>query len=324
LIQTYPSALLDLGPPTTDDHIHPDDYIHPPIYMIAYHPQHCVLMPWIATNYTWVLDHERCPPVVFGLLDMYTSRRRTSCTASAIQNFFETYPRALTQKYPEGGNSNILHKILNDYEIECEADLFKWMAEQCPSSTLLETNSNGYTPLHYACNLLARHKGRNSSEICKYLIKLCPESVRSMSMINHGSSRSRSRLPIHFLQQKCRYRLVREVVVCLLREYLESYDVPTDDMPIGTQMSPCSIPFIQSIKPHLDEEKELKETAASLKESSSTLTKAVTCTNDQLIRSAFAVFDSWSTSFINNMEDKLQLISTQLQEMCNEGRESDE
>ena len=42
------------------------------------------------------------------------------------------------------------------------------------------------------------------------------------------------------------------------------------------------------------------------------------------MRSAFTVFDSWATSFVNSTEDKLQLISTQLQDMCNGGRESDE
>ena len=83
-------------------------------------------------------------------------------------------------------------------------------------------------------------------------------------------------------------------------------------------------PFIQGIKPHLDEEKELKETAASLTDCTSSLTKAVACTNDQLMRSAFTVFDSWTTSYINSTEEKVTLISRQLQDMCNEGRESNE
>lgn len=100
--------------------------------------------------------------------------------------------------------------------------------------------------------------------------------------------------------------------------------MPAGDLTMGTQISPSSIPFIQSIKPYLDDEEELKETVASLEQSTSSLTKAVACTNDQLMRSAFAVFDSWATSYINSTEDKLQLISTRLQDLCNEGRESDD
>lgn len=82
--------------------------------------------------------------------------------------------------------------------------------------------------------------------------------------------------------------------------------------------------ILQVIKPYLGEEKELKEAIASLKDSTSSLTEAVTCTNDTLVRSASTIFDSWATSFINTTKDKLQLISNQLQDMCHEGRESDE
>ena len=83
--------------------------------------------------------------------------------------------------------------------------------------------------------------------------------------------------------------------------------------------SPSDIPFIQTIKPYLDKEKDIKETAVSLTDSTSSFNTAVACTNDQLMRSASTVFGSWATSFINTTEDKLQLISTQLQDMCNEG-----
>ena len=194
---------------------------------------------------------------------------------------------------------------------ECEADLFKWMTERCPGSTLLETGSYDNTLLHLACLLLTRYMGHNSMEICKYLIQKCPESVRRL---NTGGG-----LPIHIIiQYLSEYQLVRDVVVCLLRAYPESYDArSTNNYP----SPPRSIPFIQSIKPFLDEEKELKETAASLKGSTPFLIEAVACTNDQLMRSVSTVYDSWATSFINTTEDKLQLISTQLQEMCDEGRE---
>ena len=305
LIESNPSTLL----------VPTDGYtMDQPIYMISRHPEHCVLLPWIAFNYARVLDHERCPPVVLGLLEMYAQRHRTRCTATTLKTFLEAYPRAFTQQHPTFGT--IIHACLpfgNGHE-ECEVDLFKWMAERCPSSYLLETDSRGSTPLHLACNLLRRYKGRNSVEICKYLIRKCPGSV-SVRLFDDGGEEV---LPIHYIQGHCNYRVVREVVVCLLREYPESYDMQ------AYGGSPSSIPFIQTIKPNLHEEKELKETIASLEDSASSFTDALTCTNDKQITSVCTVFDSWATSFINSTEDKLQQISTQLQDLCNEGRESNE
>jgi len=157
LIQAYPSALL--GPP--------DGYtIHSPVYMIANHPEHCVLMPWVATNYTWVLDHERCIQAVFALLRMYNQRQRTSCSSTTIKDFFEAYPPALTKRR---NGMSILHMILRPQE--CEVNLFKWMAGQCPSSILLEADHpNGNLPLHISCLLLSMSGSSNSNKICKYLI----------------------------------------------------------------------------------------------------------------------------------------------------------
>jgi len=316
LIQACPSALLFELP---YDYIS-DGYTHIQILMIANHTEHCVLMPWIATNYTWVLDDKRCSQVVFKLLRMYLQRHyRTRCTSTTIQQFLEAYPRAFIQQHPDDGNIllNILvisrRRSRRFITPEVDADLFKWIADQSSSSTMLGTYSNGRTLLHFACMLLSRNKSCNSSAICKYLIQKCPESVRESGRVIHY-------LPIHLLQDGCGYRAIREVVVCLLREYPESYDIP----PNNGSLPPSSVPFIQSIKPYLDKEKELQETAASLEESTSSLTEAVACNNDQLIRSASTIFDSWATSFINTTEDKLQLIPTQLQDMCNEGRESDE
>jgi len=177
------------------------------------------------------------------------------------------------------------------------------MAEQCHSSFLLEKDSEGDTLLHLACLRLSvcfrspesTEKRRDSEEICKYLIDKCPAAIR---MFNDYDE-----LPIHDLNRGCDYRVVREVVVRLLREYPESIDARpqqgnrTDAQQLNAR-PPSDIPFIKSIKPYLDEEKELKETIASLEESKSSLTETVTCTNDELMRSAFTVFDSWVTFFI--------------------------
>jgi len=314
LIQAYPSALLE--PPSRA------------LYLIASHPEHCILMPWIATNYTWVLDDEYCleHPPVFAFLYMYVDGTR--CTSTTVREYFEAHPLALNQL--DDGNSNTLHVILGASNArECEATLVKWMAERCPSRFLLEKDSEGDTLLHLACLRLSvcfissesMEMRCDSEEICKYLIDKCPAAAR---VLNNDAA-----LPIHDLNRGCAYRVVREVVVRLLREYPESIDARpkqgnrTDAQQLNAR-PPSDVPFIKSIKPYLDEEKELKENIASLEESKSSLTEAVTCTNDQLMRSAFTVFDSWATSFIKTTEDKLQLISTQLQDMCNEGLESNE
>lgn len=81
LIHVYPSALLGLQAVNGNDF-----YCRAPILTMAGHPGHCVLLPWIATDYTWILDHERCPPVVFELLEMYGQRQRTSHTVTTINS----------------------------------------------------------------------------------------------------------------------------------------------------------------------------------------------------------------------------------------------
>lgn len=315
LIQAYPSALLE--PPSRA------------LYLIASHPEHCILMPWIATNYTWVLDDEYCleHPPVFEFLYMYIDGTR--CTAATVREYFEAYPLALKQL--DGDNSSTLHLILGggSNTRECEATLIKWMVERCPSSFLLEKDSEGDTLLHLACLRLSvcfissenTEMRRDSEEICKYLIDKCPAAAR---VLNNDAA-----LPIHDLNRGCDYRVVREVVVRLLREYPESIDARpqqgnrTDAQQLNAR-PPIDVPFIKSIKPNLDEEKELKETIASLEESKSFLTENVTCTNDELMRSAFTVFNSWATSFINTTEDKVGSILVKLQDMCNEGIDSDD
>ena len=314
LIQAYPTLL---GSPNQV----------PPLFLIARDPKICVLMPWIATNHTWVIEQCIKTPPVFDLIQMYGERRRTNCTATTLRQFLEAYPHALTQRANDQYyNGHIIHKMLRlfaDYHMcECEASLLTWVVERCPSSLLLETDSTGHTPLHMACFNLVRacsiqrikplgsfefNFRESSSEICKYLIAKCTGAARTVS-IRSG------KLPIHLLQQECDHRVIREVVVCLLLEYPESVDIQ-----FGIRAPPRSIPFIQSIKPHLDEEKELKQTVASLSNSTSSLTEAVSCTNDKLVRTSCTVFNLWCISFINTTEDKLRVISTQLKDMCNEG-----
>ena len=211
---------------------------------------------------------------------------------------------------------NVFHVILRQticyQEEECEVDFFIWMAERCPHSLLGNADSTGCNPLHLACYLLfeTHSKGWNTGEICKYLIQKCPDSAR---VTTHG------RLPIHILQSRCKYTYVREVVVCLLREYPQSIDIPEPN----DHTPPSSFLFIRSVKLLLDEEKDLRETAVSLTYTTSSLTEALTRNKDKLTRSASTVFGSWTTSFIKTTEDKLKLISNRLKDMCNEGLEHD-
>lgn len=149
LIRANPTALLWL--PTADayDVAYHERNSTIPIYMIVRHPVHCLLMPWIVTHYPWVLDHEYCleHSPVFELLDMYKDRSNNNCTAATIKQFFEAYPRAFHMEDSHAYRYGYpIHRILAGVGLqECEVDLFKWIAERCPSNLLLETNSDGYT-----------------------------------------------------------------------------------------------------------------------------------------------------------------------------------
>ena len=281
------------------------------IHKVAGHPTLCVLMPWIAANYQWVLDHEiLCleDPPVFCLINQYANRGATKCSAAIIQQFFEAFPRGLTQINKKYGFTP-LHAIICRCKHECEPDLFKWIAEKYPSN-MLKTDRNKAAPLHYACRSLTRHLGDNLSEICKYIISKCPESVR---MRTNGSE-----LPVHVLLRHSQHRTIKEVVVCLMRAYPESYNMATS----GGRV-PSSIPFIQRIKPLLDEEKELKENVAYLQEVSRVFQDAVDDTPNpiQLASSTCDTFGNWATvSFVPRLETKMALIVTELQNECNADR----
>ena len=111
---------------------------------------------------------------MFGLIDNYVDRDFTgACNKAMLRQFFELYPRALTQTdrdaYAWGGTC--LHLFAAS---DCETDLFKWVVEQHPSN-MLKKNVLGHTPLHYACDYLVYG---GSNEICKILIASCPKAAR--------------------------------------------------------------------------------------------------------------------------------------------------
>ena len=223
------------------------------------------------------------------------------------------YPQGLAQVNDSGLTP--LHFILLG-SAECEPDLFNWMAERCPSNMLTRSRF-GCIPLHRACQSLTRHLGDDSSEICKYLIEQCTESVRIPEL--------REVLPIHLLLHHCEHPLVKEVVVCLLREYPESYDIPVRTPTGDVVVVPSSIPFVQRIKPLLDEERELKENVGYLQQMSGVFQDAVDGTDNPspLASSTYIVFDSWTKSFTQYFEARMERISTELQDECNVEEEDD-
>ena len=200
LIDTNPSALLWQNGDYGDDHYS--------INIISSHPQVCTLMPWIATNHQWVLDHENIvdkPPLFVLIRLLQTSTERG--IAEIIRQFIDIYPRSLTQKNSDGLIP--LHLII--INPGCAVALVKRMVELCPSSMMIKTH-NGLAPLHVVCGYVARNSGDNK-EICKYLISKFPKSVRCTI------DGDRKALPIHLLVTSCQHQAVREVIVCLLRAY---------------------------------------------------------------------------------------------------------
>ena len=100
----------------------------------------------------------------------------------------------------------------------------------------------------------------------------------------------------------------------MLRKYPESYDIATGDV------VPSSIPFIQLIKPLLDEEREVKENIVHLKEVSGVFQDAVDGTDNPclLASSTCDAFVNWATvSFVQRLEARLEQVLTELQDECN-------
>ena len=127
------------------------------------------------------------------------------------------------------------------------------------------------------------------------------------------------------LLRHCQHRIVKEVVVLLLREYPESYDMATVQS-IPPTPAPSSNPFVQRIKPLLDEEGELKENVAYLQQVSGVFHDAVEGTDNSspLASSTYDAFSNWSSvSFAQRLEAGMQQIETQLQDECNADEEED-
>ena len=303
VIQSNPSALRQ-------------DFHQPgvaPIYHIASSKYLCAMMPWIAKKFPWILNSKHClkNPPLFKMISCGLVNEM-SYNVTTLRQFLETYPHGLTQECDDG---NILHMIIS-HHTECNPALFKWLAKQHPSS-MASRNLYGLTPLFFVCLLLVKSSGLRKSkakEICLFLISSCPESIRMSS--NTGT------LPIHILLDHCQNIHVREIAVHLLREYPESYWMSFSSsrqrttkrgsicISYNSPSPPCSVYFLWLIWPYLTEEKELKDNIHSLEQ----LIKITN--NEEPICKAGKVFNSWSISKVNDLQNRLELTTETISEIC--------
>jgi len=272
-----------------------------PIHLIASQSSLYSLMPWIAVNHQWVLDHESIidDPPVFELIKTYKSSIASSSKyniAETILQFFEAYPHSLTQNNKHGLSP--LHLIVDLRNV----NLVKRMVELCPSSMMKKTKLRGNTPLHFATSTLARFPTENRKEICKNMIQECSKPVRITN--------KQGMCPIHYLLHYCQHQAVREVIVFLLRAYPESYDIKYNGR------APSSLSFIRHVNSLLVEERALQDNIAQLKLIPGAFDDAVKCTRDDLMKSTSTVFDSWAKSSIQAIESKIELNSSLIQHAC--------
>jgi hypothetical protein len=228
-----------------------------------------------------------------------------------VRQFFEHYPQGLKQEDEILMDGLPLHKILFGHN-ECNTELIRWMAEQYPDSMVHKTIRGG-TPLSRACTALDDANSTNMAEICKFLIRRCTQSVRI------ATDRS-GLLPVHLLGWKCHSREVQEIALLLLREYPESYTMISVSE-TWRLVAINSVPFFQRVKPILDQEIELKVYMGLIKDVPQNLNDAVLCSNNPLLTHLPNIFKSWAAEHLKVMETKMELISTQIEEIRNEFEE---
>ena len=70
--------------------------------------------------------------------------------------------------------------------------------------------------------------------------------------------------------------------------------------------------------PYLDEERELLQNISHLQKIPGAFFESTAMTKDSLVGSACAAFDSWATSFLQVLEARLECITQQIQDVCDE------
>lgn len=152
-----------------------------------------------------------------------------------------------------------------------DADLFIWMAKQCPEVVLNE--HAGSTLLSTVCCILAAPKRYenvllpdmctpNMAEICRFLISEHPVLVRQKGHVKG--------LPIHMLVRYFNRPIVQEMTILLLKAYTECMHARVSKW----QPDLSALPFIQQVHPLVVEELEIEREIAMLTQASQNMLQA--------------------------------------------------
>jgi len=303
LVEAYPSALLYTSLAKPAPLVRPWPYEKNIIHEIAAHRELCKLMPWIATNFPSILDDEVCleQPPIFALFE--------KGTCAVVKEFLEAHPQSHYQVDEDG--STPLHKALEPHvlRIQQDAGFIQWMCEANPSS-LLKITQYGMTPLHNACATLESQgfdDNDTDENILKVIINACPGSIRRPNSQGH--------FPIYFLLESLYEH--PKALVAMLREYPESLEITWHEHHDRDWKGGYSHDeFFRPVKPCVDDLRDLKDNIFHLQVITMFFDKAVTCTNNELVRSVSEVFDSWTTDLTKVLEQKVEDVSSQLLQTC--------
>ena len=296
LIQHNPASLLW----QIDD----TDIFSRPIHAIARFETICELMPWIAKNYAWVLDHpvlDKCPPSV----ELIRNFKLRSCSKDLMLSFFQTYPKALTQ-VDEKKSVPLQQMLCGDLNVDKDRfDLFMWMAKKNPDA-LLHRDDFNWTVLHYACGLIYVTEAKANVEvfqITKYLLEQNPEHV--IVRDNHGG------LPIHMLVGKYSRKNILEVD--LLGSLLQICPDSYDSRGYANYTLPSSVPFLQKLKPILERTDTLLDERSRMEKLSTAFHAGIGEGSQPL-----SIYGSWIEQRINETKEKLNETDAEMEQVYNE------
>lgn len=250
--QVEPSIrfLIDRNPHALAYSVEEHGRMYNPMHRIAYH--YPGLMPMIAEHHGWILSNptfgEGQNPAHKGLLIAYSQFR---CGASVLKQFFELYPQGLRQ-VDRSGYLPIQYVFLWSHEGESDVELIKWMASIDTASLLHQDRNLGSTLLNFACGVFAEgHVPDYMVDLCCFLIKKSPESVHLAS--------SAGVHPIHWFVPFCHQPAAQQVILAILREHVESAELPAAQWNGIECPAPSTSPFIQRVTALLREEQNLGE-----------------------------------------------------------------
>jgi hypothetical protein len=195
------------------------------------------------------------------------------------------------------------------------------MAKQYPEAVYYEP-SRGYTLLHEFCASLIKRvvedydgwATMSVGNICRFLISEHSSLVRQQTRSEF--------LPIHLLSGSCKWSIVQEVVILLLKAYPESVQTRPAN-PCVMELS--QVPFIQAVHPLIVKEMEIDQEISlldpilkNLREAASVSTHRVPLTSagdDDSARKA-AILDSLSEVFQCWANQRVDALSARKQQIA--------